>query len=185
MEIENNKILNCSAHISLGVDNACNKTLKKYENAIGIDKLCDLPQGHEAFSRNNTVLQMGLQALSKLLSPSHAQLPYSMYVVYKQWRIQNEKEIAGFLGFSGNRFGRNLQLVDTFLPHRQDLLEFFDEYVDEVSNKLVLAVSKYIKCQWFKLSCEAYSYIGKIFISPLFKTLGIDKAKMIKDENRN
>ena len=50
-----------------------------------------------------------------------------------------------FKGFISNRFGRIGELSHLLIDHLQHIRDFFEEYVDENSNKLVLAVHTYLK----------------------------------------
>ena len=79
---------------------------------------------------------MAINALSKLLSYSHAALPYSLCVMYKKWRKAEGLDKIDFEDFSSNRFGRIATLAKRFLQHREDLIHFFEQCVDEHSNKL-------------------------------------------------
>ena len=80
-----------------------------------------------------------------------------------------------FEDFSSNRFGRIATLAKRFLQHRDDLIKFFEQCVDEHSNKLgkdasflkmsgvhafflVLAVSDYLLSDWMKMCCQVYLY---------------------------
>ena len=96
--IESQRVLRCSAHITLGADTAVDKVFKLFENIIGVQNLIELTAGQSAFINNNSVFTMAMLAISKLLSYSHATLPYSLCVVYKNWR-KNELETKDFKGF--------------------------------------------------------------------------------------
>ena len=69
----------------------------------------------------------------------------------------DELQSKDFKGFQSNRFGRTSFLASLYLEHQQDLLRFFDEEVDENSNKLVLALTAYFKSDWFTIGCKVYS----------------------------
>ena len=69
-----------------------------------------------------------------------------------------------FEDFSSNRFGRIATLAKRFLQHRDDLIRFFDQCVDEQSNKLVLAVSDYLLSDWMKMCCQSYCVVRELFI---------------------
>ena len=85
---------------------------------------------------------MATNALSKLLSYSHATLPYSVCVMYKKWRKAQGKEKMEFEDFSSNRFGRTSTLAKRFLQHRDDLIQFFEQCVEyEHANKLSIKSS--------------------------------------------
>jgi hypothetical protein len=79
---------------------------------------------------------MAINALSKLLSYSHATLPYSLCVMYKRWRKAEGLDKIDLEDFSSNRFGRIATLAKRFLQHREDLIGFLEQCVDEHSNKL-------------------------------------------------
>ena len=61
--------------------------------------------------------------------------------------------------FQHNRFGRTGFLAKAFIEQRDDLKAFWDEYVDENSNLLVLAVHAYLKSEWFLEGCQIYKVI--------------------------
>ena len=175
--IESKKVLRCSAHITCGADNAVDKVFKHFESSIGVQNLISLSEIQSAFLKSNSVFIMGINAISKLLSYSHATLPYSLSVVYKNWRKKQGLETNQFKGFSSNRFGRTVTLAKLFVEHRDDLVQFFDQCVDENANKLVLAVSGYITSDWMLMCSKAYSLIGEMFILPLCDILGIDQSR--------
>ena len=144
LEIESGRVLRCSAHISVGADAAINKVFKLFENTVGIQNLITLNAGQTAFISNNSIFTMAIHAISKLLSYSHATLPYSLCVMYKKWRKSEGKEKLDFEDFSSNRFGRTSTLAKRFLQHRDDLIQFFEQCVDENANKLGNIVSLFI-----------------------------------------
>lgn len=185
--IESEKRLKCCAHVILGIDNAIDKVFKNTEQSIGVNKLLQLEAGDKAFTpSNSSVHTLGLIALSKLLSPSHASHSISLYNEYKQWLDQNEHDLGkDFLVFTSNRFGRTAELSKMFLKHKPFIGQYFDDVVDINSNKLVLAVSAYITNEWFAECCQLYSKMGDSVIFPLMDFLGIDAKKGDKRENRN
>ena len=72
----------------------------------------------KVFTSSNSIITLGLIALSKALSPSHAALTYSLYLDYKLWRKEkSESSLKQFLGFKSNRFGRISYLAELFLEH--------------------------------------------------------------------
>lgn len=74
------KRLKCCDHMILGVDNAIDKVLKNIEQMIGVHKLLQLSAGEKAFnSPASSIHTLGLIALAKLLSPSHAAHSISLY----------------------------------------------------------------------------------------------------------
>ena len=93
--IESEKRLKCCAHVILGIDNAIDKVFKNTEQSIGVNKLLQLEAGDKAFTpSNSSVHTLGLIALSKLLSPSHASHSISLYNEYKQWLDQSEHDLG-------------------------------------------------------------------------------------------
>ena len=65
--------LKCCAHITLGVDNACDKVFRGAEQRIGVHNLISVKVGEKAFtSSGSSIHTLGEIAISKLLSPSHA-----------------------------------------------------------------------------------------------------------------
>ena len=139
-----------------------------------------------AFQTSSSIITLGLIALAKALSPSHAALSYSLYMQYKIWRSEKGLEYkVSFKGFQSNRIGRIAFLASLFLEHKKDLLKFFEETVDENSNKLVLALSDYMSSEWFSTGCEIYKSIGNLIINPLCDILGIDDFGKVKRDDRN
>ena len=97
-----------------------------------------------------------LIVLAKCLSPSHAALGYSLYEQYQIWRKSEQLPCSSFKGFQHNRFGRTGFLATLFLQQREDLVRFWDEFVDENSNLLVLAIHAYLSNEWFIKGCSVY-----------------------------
>ena len=185
LQISEEKILKCNAHIILAIEKAVDSVLLYLESQVGNDKLIGTGAGNKAFQKSSSIITLGLIALSKLLSPSHAALSYSLYSAYKSWRTENGKTTKDFLGFNGNRFGRPTELAILFLDHKADLLEYFHDNVDENSNQLVLAVLAYMESDWFEIGCRVYKEIGSLLVSPLKEVLGIDKFAKEKNKERN
>ena len=52
------------------------------------------------------------------------------------------------------------------------------------SNKFVLAVSTYVKSEWFKLCYELYTQIEDLIIFPLMDLLGINGRSNIELQNK-
>lgn len=174
LNIDEEHILKCNAHIILCIDECINSTLLAVESKVGRDQLIGVDIGSKAFTSKSSVVTLGLIALSKLLSTSHASVPYSLYSTYKLWRSKEGLENSNFKGFSENRFGMKSFLAKLFLEQKQDLVKFFNHVVDENSNKLVLAVSTFINSEWFQLSCQVYATFHNVLIQPLMLLLGID-----------
>ena len=82
---------------------------------------------------------------------------------------------TGFKGFVANQLGRIAEIAQEYLAQRQSILDFFEAVVDVNSNKLVLAVSRYIQNNWFLCCFEVYKMLREIIIFPLMHLLGIDK----------
>ena len=72
--IDEQKILKCSAHIILCIDEAIDSVLRDVESKIGRDLLAGDGIGNKAFQSKNSIITLGLIAISKCLSPSHAAL---------------------------------------------------------------------------------------------------------------
>ena len=185
LNISEEKILKCNAHIILAIEKAIDSVLLELESDIGNDKLIGPGAGNKAFQKSSSIITLGLIALSKLLSPSHAALSYSLYSAYKTWRKETGKSTKDFLGFNGNRFGRPTELAILFLEHKTDLIEYFHDNVDEHSNHLVLAVLSYIESEWFETGCKVYREMGSHLIVPMKRILGIDKFAEEQIEDRN
>ena len=136
--IESGRVLRCSAYISVGADAAVDKVFKQFETTIGVQNLITLNAGQAAFINNNSVFTMAINALSNFSATanSHATLPYSLCVMYKKWRKAEGLDKIDFEDFTSNRFDRIATLANRFLQHREDLIPFFEQCVDEHSNKL-------------------------------------------------
>ena len=74
---------------------------------------------------------MGLIAITKLLSPSHASHTVSLYNEYITWMEVNNITHDGFAGFISNQFGRITELAKEFLKRRELIMAFFEAVVDE------------------------------------------------------
>ena len=183
--VDSQKILKCSAHIILCIDKSIDSVYLQVESSIGRDKLIGVNIGNMAFTSSESIVTLGLMALSKLVSSSHAAVSYSMYESYKLWREREGLDNSNFYGFSENRFGRTAALASMFLKHKPDLQRFFAEVVDENSNKLVLAVSTYIESDWFYTGCLVYDFFGTLLIQPLCSLLGVDEKKKDTKEEKS
>jgi hypothetical protein len=177
------KNLKCCAHVTLGIDNACDKVFRNAEQRIGVQNLISVKVGDKAFSSTSSSIHiLGEIAISKLLSPSHASHSVSLYTEFVQWMEQEGLDRQGFKGFTANRFGRIAQIANQFLIMKDHIIRFFDSVVDTNSNKLVLAVTVYIQNDWFNLCCELYGKIADLIIFPLMNLLGIDaRGENMKD----
>ena len=185
LEVDKEKILKCSAHPILAIDEAINKVMLEVETNIGREKLIGQNCGSFAFQSKSSIVILGLMAISKCLSPSHAVASISLYKSYKDWRQEEGLDYEDFKGFQTNRFGRTSFLASLYLKHQQDLTRYFDEEVDENSNRLVLALTAYFQSDWFTMGCRVYSTFESIIIKPLCVLLGIDANKSVNREDRN
>ena len=161
MEVFDEKRLKCCAHTSLCVDESIDSFLNDVESTVGRDKLIGSEIGLKAIQSKHSIVTLGLIALCKGLSPSHAVLPYSLYMRYKEWCKENNYSANSFKGFKSNRFGRIGKMAELFLQHKEQLKIFFTEVVDEKSNLLVQAMSTYIHSEWFELACQVYSVFSQ------------------------
>ena len=118
-----------------------------------------------------------------LLSPSHASHSVSMYNDFMQYLENNNEDPVKFKGFQANRFGRTAELSREFVKHQKQILQFFEDVVDENSNKLVLAVSTYIQNDWFSLCTKLYAKLGELIIFPLMNLFGIDRDTRHKGDD--
>ena len=83
--VDPSKILKCCAHIILGVDHAIDKVYRDTEQKIGVTKLLPVTAGENIFtSPSSSIHTLGLIAISKLLSLSHAQQSVSLYNELKE-----------------------------------------------------------------------------------------------------
>jgi len=115
--IEDDRRLKCSAHIILSIDAALVSVFKDAESSIERNKLIGSIVGG-AFQSASSIITLGLIALAKALSPSHAALSYSLYMQYKIWWSEKGLEDkVSFKGFQTNRIGRVAILASLFLGH--------------------------------------------------------------------
>ena len=183
--VDQNQMLKCSAHIILGIDHAIDKVYRNVEQKIGVQQLLEVTGGEKIFmSPSTSIHTLGLIAIAKLLSPSHAQHSVSLYTDFKSWMANNNLECHKFKGFVANRFGRIAELAKQYLTWRESIQAFFNAVVDINSNKLVLAVSTFIGNEWFTCCAEIYSWMGDLIIFPLMELLGIDKMGNKKNKDR-
>ena len=102
LNVEDEKVLKCCAHMILCADHAIEKTFKQLEQKIGVHKLLDTSAGDRAFTGGSSVHTLGLIAISKLLSPSHASHTVSLYNEFKQWLENNNEDPAKFTAKLGD-----------------------------------------------------------------------------------
>ena len=77
--IEDQNILKCNGHIVLSIDDAIDFVLRDIEAEVGPDKLAGEGLAFNKFQSKSSITTLGLIAISKCLSPSHAALSYSLY----------------------------------------------------------------------------------------------------------
>ena len=196
--VSEEKRLKCNAHCILCIQNAVDKVFKDKETEIGVNKLISTDAQHVFTSPSNSIFTLGLIAFSKFLSPSHAQLSISLYKPYKQFLTDDSKtddsetkEISanllkkGFLGFSSNRFGRTLNLAQTFVDHKLLIQKFYDLQVDHNQNKLFSACYAYLQSDWFHLCCAIGARLNSLSVIPIKLALGIDEYKKSRSEARS
>ena len=183
--IDSSKMLKCCAHMILGVDHAIDKVFKNTEQMIGVQKLLEVSAGEKIFlSPGSSIHTLGLIAIAKLLSPSHAQHSVSLYNDFKSWMADNGHQCDGLKGFAAKRFGRIAELALQYLTCHESIQVFFNAVVDINSNKLVLAVSTFIQNDWFTCCSEIYSMTGDMIIFPMMELLGIDQKGTRKNADR-
>ena len=68
-------------------------------------------------------------------------------------------------------------LVALYLEQHQELLDFWTEYIDEDSNKLLLAVTAYLGSPWFDEGYIIYKTFKDTVIQSLCRILEIDQGK--------
>ena len=175
LDVNDNKALKCCAHLILCINHGAENVFKQVENQIGVHKLLNISAGDRAFSGGSSVHTLGLIAIAKLFSPSHASHSVSLYNEFKQWLQNHDQGRVKFDGFVSNRFGRIAELSREFVKHREKIIQFFEDVVDENSNKLVLAVAEYIRNEWFLVCSTIYSKLGQLMIFPLMELFGIDR----------
>ena len=71
------------------------------------------------------------------------------------------------------------------IDHLQHIRDFFEEYVDENSNKLVLAVHTYVESDWFLPCCEVVDQFYKDITIPIKQLIGMEEFKGTKNGNRD
>ena len=139
-------------------------------------RLLEVSAGEKIFlSPGSSIHTLGLIAITKLLSLSHAQHSVSLYNDFKSCIKDNGVQCEGFKGFGANRFGRIAKLAQEYLKWRDSIQAFFSAIVDISSNRLVLAVSTFIHNDWFTCCSEIYSFMADLVIFPMMELLGIDK----------
>ena len=147
--VEEEKVLKCTAHVVLGIDDALENVFKDFEQKVGRDVLAVGEMGAKVVQGSSSIIMLGLIALAKCLSPSHAALGFSLYTDYVTWRKKQGLSCETFKGFQSNRFGRMGYLASLFVAQHHEIQDFWTECIDEHSNKLVLAVTAYIDSPCF------------------------------------
>ena len=130
--------------------------------------------------RQSSVWFLGLIAFPKLFSPLHNTESISLHKDYCNYLSRlavnedGKKLKNDFKGFISNRFGRVGELSKLILEHMAYIKGFFEEYVDENSNKLVLAVN-----------CEiATTFYNDITVT-IKQLIGMDEFKDSISENQS
>ena len=164
----------------LAVDVALDKVFKDTETQIGVANLIGKGASHVFNSPKSSVWLLGLIAVAKLLSPSHNQETISLHRDYCSYlrRLGDEEGKVmknEFKGFISNRFGRIGELSHLVIDHLQHIRNFFEEYVNENSNKLVLAVYTYVKSEWFLTCCEIAAQFYQDITIPIKQLIGMAK----------
>ena len=100
------------AHVILCIDNAIDKVFKNTERQIGVQKFLQPSAGEDIFkSPGSSVHTLGVIAIAKLLSPSHASHSISVYSEYKLWLETNQIYLCNNIkGLISNRFDRNAKI---------------------------------------------------------------------------
>ena len=132
--VDEEKRLKCCAHVILCIDNAIDKVFKNTEQMVGVQKILKLSAGEEIFkSPGSSIHTLGLIAIAKLLSPSHASHTVSLYSEYKLWLESNQISLCNtFKGFVSNRFGRIAELAKMFISHHDYIKDFFETVVAQM-----------------------------------------------------
>ena len=60
------------------------------------------------------------------------------------------------------------------------VIRFFNECVDENSNKLLRAIAAYVSSEWFKTCVIIDSEFDQLIMVPLKEALGIDEFAKVK-----
>ena len=137
LEVKEEKRLKCNGHTLLCIDNAIDKVFKDQETKAGRDKLISKSASH-VFGSSSSIATLGLIAISKLLSPSHAQHPVSYHKEYTKFLKQKsddgniaaiEIKKSGFKGFNSNRFGRICELGDLVVRHLEMIHIFLKNWL--------------------------------------------------------
>ncbi|ESO92790.1 hypothetical protein LOTGIDRAFT_162271 [Lottia gigantea] len=81
--IEPAKFLKCCAHLLLCIDHSIDKTFRDTEQITGFDKLINASK--ILHSTSYSLHTLGLIALAKLMSPSHASHSVSLHNQFKEW----------------------------------------------------------------------------------------------------
>lgn len=78
--VDEKRRLKCNAHI-FGIDYALQNVFKSYEEKVGREVLVVGEMGHKVLHGTSTIIMLGLIALCKCLSLSHAVLEYYLYIL--------------------------------------------------------------------------------------------------------
>ena len=116
------------------MDYACERIFMNAEQNIGVQKLIPIATGEKVFKSDSSIHTLGLIAITKLLSPSHAAYSISLYHEYTQWVDAEGIEHAEFKGFVANRFGRIAEMGKELLVRKEPIMNFFNAIVDANAN---------------------------------------------------
>ena len=87
-------------------------------------------------SPSSSIHTMGLIAIAKLLSPSHAAYFISLYNEYKEWMDNNEIKHIDVRRFVSKRFRRITEPAKVYLRNREHIRAWFEAVVDLLSRSL-------------------------------------------------
>ena len=96
LEISSDKHIRCTAHVIIGADNAADKVFRNTEQRIGVHKLMSGSAEEKIYNSSSSIHRMGQIALTKLLSPSHANQSVSLYTTFVTWLHEHGKQPTGF-----------------------------------------------------------------------------------------
>jgi hypothetical protein len=78
--VEEKKRLKCCGHTTSTIDEAIGRILLEAEAVVGREKFIGREVGGFAYQKKNSIIVLGLIALSKGLLSSHAALSYSLWI---------------------------------------------------------------------------------------------------------
>lgn len=184
--IDEDRRVNCCAHIILGADAAMEKVLLAFERQVGVGKLLQINNVRfNNAGRTQSIFSRSQIALAKLLSPSHATQSVALYREFCIF-VTRKGITNPFKGYAFNRFGRICKSAQLFLEFKDVTKDFFREQVDASANLLVECCTAYIDNEWIDECAEIHTTVAGIFTFPYMELLGIDeKAGAAKNPDRN